>query len=82
MMDDFTVAMEFSENKTSVIGRNFLATYDSDYDRSKGQVIRVTQSTIASVGIVSNLTITVVFLNHKKLRRKIPIFFIINQVRT
>ena len=44
--------------------------------------ILVIQSTIASIGIVSNLTVIVVFLNHKKLRRKIPNIFIINQVRT
>ena len=32
------------------------------------------------VGIITNLTVIVVFLNHKKLRRKIPNIFIINQV--
>ena len=42
--------------------------------------IRIIQSTIASVGIVANLNVIVVFLNHKKLRRKIPNIFIINQV--
>ena len=35
---------------------------------------------IASVGIISNLVVVVVFLNHQKLRRKIPNMFIINQV--
>ena len=47
----------------------------------KVQSIRMIQSTIASLGIVTNLTVIVVFLNHKKLRRKIPNIFIINQVR-
>ena len=32
----------------------------------KAQSIIIAQSTIASVGIVSNLTVIVVFLNHKK----------------
>ena len=36
---------------------------------------------IASVGIISNSTVVFVFLNHKKLRGKIPNMFIINQVR-
>ena len=35
---------------------------------------------IASVGIIANLTVAVAFLNHQKLRRKIPNIFIINQV--
>ena len=47
----------------------------------RSQSILIIQSTIASVGIVANLTVIVVFLNHKKLRRKIPNIFIINQVR-
>ena len=50
-------------------------------DTSRAQNILIIQSTIASLGIVSNLTVIVVFLNHKKLRRKIPNIFIINQVR-
>ena len=45
------------------------------------QSILIIQSTIACVGIVANLTVIVVFLNHKKLRGKIPNIFIINQVR-
>ena len=35
---------------------------------------------IASVGIVANATVIFAFLNHKKLRGKIPNIFIINQV--
>ena len=46
-----------------------------------GNAIRIIQSTVASVGIIANLTVNVVFLNHKKMRRKIPNIFIINQVR-
>ena len=46
------------------------------------QVVSVIQGVIASVGMVSNFTVIVVFLNHKKLRQKIPNKFIINQVCT
>ena len=35
---------------------------------------------IASVGMIANLTVVVVFFCHQKLRRKIPNIFIINQV--
>ena len=35
---------------------------------------------IASVGIISNFVVVIVFLNHRKIRRKIPNMFIINQV--
>ena len=44
-------------------------------------VMEVIQLLIAPVGIIGNLTVTVVFLNHRKLRSKIPNRFIVNQVR-
>ena len=47
---------------------------------SKFDVMMLLQCIIASVGIVANLTVVIVFLNHKQLRRKIPNRFIINQV--
>ena len=40
----------------------------------------IVHSVIASVGIVTNLTVVVVFLNDRKLRRKVPNICIINQV--
>ena len=43
-------------------------------------IMVILQNLIASVGIVANCTVVVVFLNHKKFRRKIPNLFIINQV--
>ena len=54
---------------------------NSSSRNTKAQSILIAQSAIASVGIVANLTVIVVFLNHKKLRKKIPNIFIINQVR-
>ena len=47
---------------------------------SKMDVMMILSSTIASLGIISNLTVVVVFLRNKKLRIKIPNIFIINQV--
>ena len=46
------------------------------------QSILIIQGSIASLGIKCKLTVIAVFLNHKKLRLKIPNIFIINQVRT
>ena len=46
------------------------------------QVVIIIQGVIASVGIISNFTVIVAFLNHKKFRQKIPNKFIINQVST
>ena len=43
-------------------------------------VMEIVQLSIAPVGIIGNLTVIVVFLNHKKLRCKIPNRFIVNQV--
>ena len=42
--------------------------------------VGIVHSVIAYVGIVTNLTVMVVFLNDKKLRRKVPNICIINQV--
>ena len=43
--------------------------------------MEIVQLSIAPVGIIGNLTVIVVFLNHQKLRRKIPNRLIVNQVR-
>ena len=77
-MDTLTESYEFLQNKT-IANTNFNI---SSIDNTREDSIRIIQSTTASVGIVSNLTVIVVFLNHNKLRRKIPNIFIINQVRT
>ena len=73
------------ENVTQFISSQFLengtfATITSGSSISINVNILIIQSTIASVGIVANLNVIVVLLNHKKLRRKIPNIFIINQV--
>ena len=43
-------------------------------------VMEIIQLSIAPVGILGNFTVIVVFLNNKRLRRKIPNRFIVNQV--
>ena len=44
-------------------------------------IMEIVQLSIAPFGITGNLTVIVVFLNHRKLRSKIPNRFIVNQVR-
>ena len=56
-------------------------TVTEDNNENTIDVIMLLSTIIASVGIVSNSTVVVVFLKHKKMRRKIPNIFIINQVR-
>ena len=41
----------------------------------------IVSAIIASVGVVANLTVVVAFARHKELRQKIPVIFVINQVR-
>ena len=41
----------------------------------------IVSAIIASVGIVANLTVVVAFAKHKELRQKVPVIFVINQVR-
>ena len=52
-----------------------------DVEGSTGyDVMDILQIIIASSGIITNLTVVIVFLNDKKLRRKTPNICIINQV--
>ena len=44
-------------------------------------VLAILSAAIASIGIIANMTVTVAFLNHQNLRKKIPNIFIVNQVR-
>ena len=82
-MENTTHSTKLGENETIVIeGISRTTTpHNSNNDNTKAQTILTIQSTTASLGIVANFTVIVVFLNHKKLRRKIPNIFIINQVR-
>ena len=78
-MDTVTESYEFRKNVT-IANISFISNISS-LDNAREDSIRIIQSTTASVGIIANLTVVVVFLNHKNLRRKIPNIFIINQVR-
>ena len=67
---------------------------DSDVFRANTSVVLTSQTLednvdfmtllsiiISSVGIIANLTVVIVFVRHKVLRQKVPIIFVINQVR-
>ena len=64
-----------------IFSRNETFTFETaiTINSIDGYAFPTIQSSVASVGIIANLTVIVVFLNHKKLRRKIPNIFIINQ---
>ena len=84
-MTNGTSSNEFSYDETYTIvslANISFTSNDPTNDNVRETTIRIIQSSVASIGIVSNLTVIVVFVNHKKLRRKIPNIFIINQVRT
>ena len=62
-------------------GTTFNSSIEISQNDSEGfDVTEILQLVIASLGITTNLIVVVVFLNHKKLRRKIPNICIINQV--
>ncbi len=66
----------------NVSQRNGSVGLEADDEEGGGVgVMMVVHSVIASVGVVGNLNVVVVFLNHVKLRRKVPNIFIVNQVR-
>ena len=59
----------------------FNTTIEKSQNSSKNlDIMQILQLVIASLGITTNLIVVVLFLNHKKLRRKIPNICIINQV--
>ena len=83
MMEFGTISNEFLYNKTSTavsVATVSFSANNSSNDNAREESIRIIQSSVASVGIIANLTVIVVFLNDKKLRRKIPNIFIISQV--
>ena len=53
---------------------------DSEDDAGKFNGLKILQLVIASMGIITNIIVVIVFLNDRKLRRKIPNICIINQV--
>ena len=74
MMEFGTNLNKFPENKTPTVVSSatiYFTANNSDADNAREESIRTIQSSVASVGIIANLTVIVVFLNHKKLRRKI-----------
>ena len=54
---------------------------EKSLDEPMEETTFITHCAISSIGIVTNFTVIFVFLNDKKLRKKIPNIFIINQVR-
>ena len=65
---------EEDDNVTDVI--------DSEDDSGKFNGLKILQLVIASMGVITNIIVVIVFLNDRKLRRKIPNICIINQVGT
>ena len=75
-----TLSTEYPINLSKDDNENVSTQNESNDSDTKERIILIIQSTIASVGIFANLTVIVVFLNHRKLRRRIPNIFIISQV--
>ena len=65
----------FHENATIFV---MLHELEEDYNVN---YMTIASAIIASVGVVANLTVVVAFARHKELRQKVPVIFVINQVR-
>ena len=71
-----------TNNETKVVNDSENVTKPIDTKISSGvDVMVVLRLILSSVGIIGNLTVLIVFLNHRKFRKKIPNIFIIHQVR-
>ena len=80
-MENSTLKYEFNVETNSTT-RNVSSTVHGEGEDKTQELIFIFQSIISSVGIVANATVVVVFMKHKKLRKKITNIFLINQVRT
>ena len=79
--EQMTTKLTTSSDKASIDVTSADAA-SNDVELSDGpDPVMVASSVIASVGIIANLTVIVVFVNHKHFRQKIPVKFIINQVK-
>ena len=65
---------------SSVNSTESVTTKIPEGNREQFNIMQILQLLIVSVGIIGNLTVIVVFMNHRKLRLKIPNRFIVNQV--
>ena len=79
-MDLYNVT-ETERSLADVTGNDSTAHLKPNVNVHYLDLMDVVQLSIAPVGILGNLTVIIVFLSHRKLRRKIPNRFIINQVR-
>ena len=68
------------ENSTGTYLNSTVGNFVSNDESETADIMMVLSISIASVGAVANFTVVTAFLNHIKLRRKIPNIFIINQV--
>ena len=68
-------------NKRNVTHLNIVNNTEDTISDSGYDLMTILSATIASVGIIANLTVVTAFLSNKRCRRKIPNVFIINQVR-
>ena len=76
-MSNLYIINVFNMNSTDNVN---LSPTEKSLDEPMEESTFITHCTISSVGIVTNFTVIIVFLNDKKLRKKIPNIFIINQV--
>ena len=72
MMDQSSNTYQQYENVTDVI--------NNEDDTRKFNAMKILQLVIASMGLITNNIVVIVFLNDRKMRRKIPNICIINQV--
>ena len=72
MMDQSSNMYQQYENVTDVI--------NNEDDTRKFNAMKILQLVIASTGLITNNIVIIVFLNDRKMRRKIPNICIINQV--
>ena len=71
----------FPEDVTWIENTTTNVTFpNSTFSNKTVDVMMVVRLIMSSVGIVGNFTVIIVFLSHRKYRKKIPNIFIINQV--
>ena len=72
--------MNKSLNNTNDLINNTSTSVNMEDNSESLDVMYLLSNSISSVGVIANIIVIIAFLNHGKLRKKIPNIFIINQV--
>ena len=82
LFNNITEITTYHDNNVTVNSSEAVMSADANVNETSKSVdvMMVIKFILSFIGIIGNLTVLIVFLNHRKFRKKIPNIYIINQV--